>query len=57
MLQDSFDGTQFRSQVWTLVDTGSHIGFGSGGLLVSGGNGYDGQTVMKAATPWRWVER
>ncbi len=51
LLQDSFDGSQFSSQVWTLVDPGSHIGFGSGGLLVSGGNGYDGQTVMKAANP------
>ncbi len=51
LLQDSFDGTQFRSQVWALVDPGSHIGFASGGLLVSGGNGYDGQTVMKAVSP------
>ncbi len=50
VLADGFDGTQFRSQVWTLVDAGQHIGFGSGGLLVSGGNGLDGQTVMQAAT-------
>ena len=50
LLTDSFDATQFRTQVWTLVDPGQHIGFGSGGLLLSGGNGFDGQTTMVAAT-------
>ncbi len=49
LLSDSFDASQFRAQVWTLVDTGQHIGFGSGGLLLSGGNGFDGQTTMVAA--------
>ncbi len=50
LLADSFDASQFRAQAWTLVDTGQHIGFGSGGLLVSGGNGFDGQTTMVATT-------
>ena len=49
LLTDNFDGSQFRSQVWTLVDPGQHLGFGSGGLQVSGGNGFDGQTVLQAA--------
>ncbi len=49
LLTDSFDASQFRAQVWTLVDPGQHIGFGSGGLLLSGGNGFDGQTTMVAA--------
>lgn len=51
LLQDSFNEAQFGAQTWTLTDTGQHIGFGSGGLRVSGGNGFDGQTLLTAAVP------
>ena len=51
LLKDSFDGPQFAGQTWRFSDPGQHIGLGSGGLSVTGGNGLDGQTVMQAVTP------
>ncbi|WP_419805141.1 hypothetical protein [Terriglobus sp.] len=48
LLTDSFTGTQFRSDVWRFVDAGQHIGLGTGGLRLTGGNGFDGQTFMAA---------
>ncbi len=51
LVEDAFDGPQFDRRVWAFTDAGSHIGLGSGGLSVSGGNGFDGQTVMKAVAP------
>ncbi len=51
LLTDSFTGTQFRSAVWRFVDTGQHITLGSGGLRLTGGNGFDGQTYMAAQEP------
>ncbi len=48
LLKDDFDGAGFNSKLWQFSDPGQHIGMGSGGLSVSGGNGLDGQTVMQA---------
>ena len=48
LLADSFAGTELRSTVWQLVDTGQHIGLGTGGLRIMGGNGFDGQTCLVA---------
>lgn len=50
LLADSFAGARFRSEVWRFADTGQHIGLGSGGLRLAGGNGFDGQTYMAAQT-------
>ena len=51
LLKDSFDGAQFAAQLWQFTDPGQHIGLGSGGLNVTGGNGLDGQTIMQAVQP------
>ncbi|HXB61462.1 MAG TPA: hypothetical protein VNU94_01260 [Acidobacteriaceae bacterium] len=47
-LNDSFSLGVFNEQVWAVNDPGSHLGFSSGGLLLSGGTGYDGQTTLTA---------
>lgn len=51
LLQDSFDRSQFAAQTWALTDVGQHIGLGSGGLKVTGGNGFDGQAVLAGVAP------
>ncbi|GAA3752816.1 hypothetical protein [Terriglobus aquaticus] len=51
LIADSFIDSQFRSAVWRFADTGQHIGLGSGGLRITGGNGFDGQTYMAAQQP------
>ncbi len=48
LLTDSFNQGSFNTQIWTVTDSGSHLGLGPGGLAMSGGNGYDGQTVLAA---------
>ena len=48
LLSDSFDAGALNAQVWNVTDPGSHIGLGTGGLVLSGGNGYDGQTTLAA---------
>jgi len=50
LLADSFEGADLNPQRWTLNDSGSHIALGTGGLALSGGNGFDGQTTLSAAT-------
>ncbi len=49
LLADSFETGRFDERVWSLIDPGGYIGFGSAGLRVSGGNGFDGQTVLRAS--------
>jgi hypothetical protein len=48
LLTDSFNQASFNTQLWNLTDSGSHLGLGGAGLTMSGGNGYDGQTVLAA---------
>lgn len=48
LLSDSFDAGALNAQVWNVTDPGSHLGLGTGGLVLSGGNGYDGQTTLAA---------
>jgi hypothetical protein len=48
LLNDSFALGVFNEQVWAVNDPGSHLGFSSGGLLLSGGTGFDGQTTLTA---------
>ena len=48
LLDDSFTGADFDSTLWALSDAGSHLAVGAGGLLMTGGNGFDGQTSLTA---------
>jgi len=48
LLSDSFNEGAFNPRVWKLVDPGAHLGFGAGGLAMTGGNGFDGQTTLTA---------
>jgi hypothetical protein len=48
LLTDSFNEGAFNSRVWQLTDPGAHLGFGAGGLAMTGGNGFDGQTTLTA---------
>ena len=45
---DEFDEGVFNPAVWMLSDPGSRLGLGTGGLVMSGGNGFDGQTTLTA---------
>lgn len=47
-LSDSFNQGTFNTRVWQLIDPGAHLGFGAGGLAMTGGNGFDGQTTLTA---------
>jgi hypothetical protein len=48
LLSDSFNEGAFNTRVWQLIDPGVHLGFGAGGLAMTGGNGFDGQTTLTA---------
>jgi hypothetical protein len=48
LLTDSFNQNSLNTQIWAVTDSGSHLGLGGAGLVLSGGNGYDGQTVLAA---------
>ncbi|HEY4381204.1 MAG TPA: hypothetical protein VGN01_12715 [Acidobacteriaceae bacterium] len=48
LLADSFSQAAFNPQVWKVVDPGSHLSLGGGGLTMSGGTGMDGQTTLTA---------
>ncbi len=48
LIDDAFDAGVFNPAVWAVTDPGSHLGFGGGGLAMSGGNGFDGQTTLTA---------
>jgi hypothetical protein len=48
LVNDSFNLGVFNKQVWSVNDAGSHLGFAAAGLLLNGGNGYDGQTTLAA---------
>jgi hypothetical protein len=48
LLTDSFNQSSFNTQIWNVTDPGSHLSLGGAGLVLSGGNGYDGQTTLAA---------
>jgi hypothetical protein len=48
LLADSFNQPAFNTQTWNVTDPGSHLSLGGAGLVLSGGNGFDGQTTLAA---------
>lgn len=50
LVEDSFDAGVIDRQRWGGGDPGSHLSVGAGGLVVSGGNGLDGQTTLLATS-------
>ena len=48
LIYDDFTGGTFNRQLWEISDSGSHLGLGGGGLVMTGGTGYDGQTTVTA---------
>ena len=51
LLDDNFSAASFNRQTWQLNDPGSHLAVGGAGLILSGGNGFDGQTTVTAFDP------
>jgi hypothetical protein len=51
LLTDSFNESVIDTQIWQVADPGSHLGLGSAGLTMTGGNGLDGQTTLTAIDP------
>ncbi len=47
-LTDSFNEGALDTQIWQVVDPGSHLGISAAGLTMTGGNGLDGQTTLTA---------
>src|SRR6266481_8986136 len=47
-LTDSFNQSTLNKQIWQITDPGSHLGLSAAGLTMTGGNGFDGQTTLKA---------
>jgi hypothetical protein len=48
LLADSFNLPAFNTQLWNVSDPGAHLFLGGGGLMLNGGNGFDGQTTLTA---------
>jgi len=48
LLTDSFNQPTFNTQLWNVTDPGSHLSLGANGLIFTGGNGFDGQTMLAA---------
>jgi hypothetical protein len=48
LLTDSFNQSALNTQTWNVTDPGSHLTLGGAGLVLSGGNGFDGQTTLVA---------
>lgn len=51
LLTDSFNKAAIDPQIWAITDPGSHLSLGAAGLILSGGNGFDGQTNLAALDP------
>ena len=50
LVHDNFGAGAIDRQRWVGSDPGSHLSVGAGGLVLSGGNGLDGQTTLLAAS-------
>jgi hypothetical protein len=48
LIVEPFSTGVFNPAVWVVTDPGSHFSFGAGGLVMNGGNGFDGQTTLTA---------
>ncbi len=48
LLEDSFDQSHFDASQWSLSDAGNYLQLTSAGLTMTGGNGFDAQTMLKA---------
>ena len=48
IVSDSFSQAGLNTQTWSVIDPGSHLSLGGGGLTMSGGTGLDGQTTVAA---------
>lgn len=48
LVKDNFNGASFDRTQWKVGTTGNHLTLGAAGLVLNGGNGYDGQTVVTA---------
>jgi hypothetical protein len=51
LIDDDFSGNVFNLQTWHRTDSGGYLGLGSGGLTITGGNGFDGQSTLAAWDP------
>ena len=51
LLADNFSAAVFNRQIWQVNDPGSRLSVGGAGLILSGGNGFDGQTTVTAFDP------
>jgi hypothetical protein len=51
LVDDGFNANAFDTRIWQVEDPGSHLGFSSSGLSLTGGNGFDGQTTLTLANP------
>jgi predicted RecA/RadA family phage recombinase len=48
LIDDRFEEAPFDATVWAASDPGSHLSLTSAGLTISGGTGFDGQTMLTA---------
>jgi hypothetical protein len=48
VIDDSFNQATFDPTVWAVSDPGNHLSVTSAGITMSGGNGFDGQTMLTA---------
>lgn len=48
LISDSFNQAKFNLRTWSVTDPGSHLSLGGGGLTMSGGTGFGGQTTLAA---------
>ena len=48
LAEDHFSGATLDPQVWSASDPGAHLSLGSAGLMLSGGNGSDGNTTLQS---------
>ncbi|SEG19917.1 hypothetical protein SAMN05421819_2160 [Bryocella elongata] len=48
LVRESFNGPALNAAVWTKLDPGSHVSLGAGWLVLNGGTGTDGTTMVTA---------
>jgi hypothetical protein len=51
LLTDPFNEASIDTQLWSITDPGAFLSLGGAGLVLNGGNGYDGQTSLAALDP------
>ena len=50
IVSDAFQTAPLDTQRWSVAGSGSYLGVGAGGLLLMGGDGFDGSTTLTAAS-------